>query len=136
MSINRIVKRTITKQALKFIIVGLISTAINYGVFFGLYATGTMGYIYASGVGYLSGMLFGFYYNRKYTFYSREGVRKSLPIYLGVYLTSLLLSLILLRLFVEGFNTNVLITNLCMIFLTTVTNFLGVKVFAFRNKEW
>jgi putative flippase GtrA len=136
MNFGKVIKRDVTKQAARFLVIGFISTAINYSLFLILFLSGFFNYLFSSGLGYISGMIFGFYYNRKVTFYSKEGIKKSLLVYLIVYIGSLLISLYLLDLFVEKYNSDVLLTNLLLLILTTLTNFFGVKIFAFRNKDW
>lgn len=131
-----ILRRSITKQATHFVFIGIISTAINYTLFSFLFFFSLFSYVVSSGIGYVSGMIFGFVYNRKLTFYSKEKVQRSFFVYLFVYLFSLALSLFLLDFFVENYNTNIPLTNLSLLVLAAVTNFLGVKIFAFKNKEW
>ena len=129
-------KREISKQALLFLLIGGVSTTINYSVFLIFFVLFSINYLISAVIGYLSGMIFGFFSNKIYTFKSKEGLRRSLPIYLGVYLFSLFLSIFLLNFFVENFNTNVLLTNLFLLVLTTLINFLGIKILAFKNRKW
>ena len=73
----------------RFILVGLVNTAVGYGVMFGLYnltplnTWGSRGQWIASAANYLVGSVVSFFLNKHFTFRSREKgagvVRPGLP---------------------------------------------------------
>lgn len=126
----------INKQAMLFLLIGLISTIINYFLFFVFYVFLSINFLISAAAGFLAGMIFGFFYNMEYTFRSKREIRKSLPVYFGVYLFSLSLNIFFLNFFVKNFNTNVLLTNFFLLIFTTFINFFGIKIFAFKNTRW
>lgn len=123
----------ILKQFKKFIIFGGLSTIINYSVFYLLFTSFNLAYLFASSLGYIFGLIFGYILNRKYTFSSTNTEKlKEFTSYLMIYLTSLFLSLNLLNLLVENLNFNPLLANIFAIALSTMTNFAGCKLFVFK----
>jgi uridine kinase/putative flippase GtrA len=120
-------------EAARFVVVGLASTVINYSIFIILYSQLSMPYLVSSACGYVSGVLFGFRYNKKITFKSKNNYRSELIKYFMVYLFSLLLGLAILKTAVSDYSLNPSIGNIISIAFTTITNFLGCKFFVFRK---
>lgn len=122
------------KQLTKFIIVGIVSSIINYSFFYLLLSHFLFNYLLSSSIGFLCGMVIGFILNKNWTYDSKS--TKSLKIihkYIFVYLFSLLLSLIFLKITVEIIGINAEIANILAIFLTTCTNFVGTKFIVFKK---
>ena len=124
------------KQFQKFAVVGITNTAIGYSVFFGLFHFVHFHYLAAAVVGYVSGLVWGFFFNRRWTFRSAEGARSRQFIPFGsVYLVSLLLSMLLLRFLVAALHMDPRAANIVAIGLSTLTNFAGCKLFVFRHSN-
>lgn len=132
---KNIIKREITRQAAVFLLIGGLATILNYSVFYLLYRAGIL-YIYSSIFGYLTGLILGYFLNKVYTFKSKESFRRAIPLYLAVYIFSLLLIIIFLPIMVEYLSINALIANFILLIVTTFINFFGSKILAFRNKDW
>jgi polyisoprenyl-phosphate glycosyltransferase len=115
-----------------FLFFGGLSTIVNYGVFYLLYALAGLNYLLSSGAGYASGVLFSFGFNRAVSFQSKGKAHHELAKYFAVYTASLLISLGLLWLLVDKAGMNALLANILVIIVTTCTNFLGCKWFVFR----
>lgn len=119
---------------IKFLLVGSVSTALNYLVFaicLGL----NIYYLAASLIGYLSGLSVGYLFNRNWTFSSHKATHKQhqeIGTYLLVNLTSLVLSLLLLRSLVDGLLWPAWFSNILAIGLSTTTNYLGLKFVVFK----
>lgn len=120
-------------QALKFIIIGVYATIINYAVFYILYNYLEINYTLASAVGFTSGVIAGFPFNKNWTFKSNKKSIKVIIPYIAIYCISLALSLILLNIQVQLMLINPKIANFICICFTTVTNFLGTKIFVFKD---
>lgn len=127
--------KNLSTQAVKFIIIGIFATIINYLCFYVLYNFVHINYMLSSAIGFLSGVIAGFPFNKNWTFKSNKHSMKVIIPYITVYLISLILSLILLKIQVEILNINPKIANFICICFTTVTNFLGTKIFVFRNSK-
>jgi len=132
----RMLKREISKQFLKFCLIGLESTVLNYLVFLTMFYFLMINYLISAGTGYLSGVILGFIFNKLYTFDSKQKSLTTVPGYLGVYLFSLSFSLIMLKFLVEFVMINPIISNALLIPITTLITFFGTKIFVFKNKKW
>ena len=123
-----------TKQFVKFVLVGSISTVINYGFFFLLYSTLSLNYIIAAAIGYVIGLLVGFIINKSWTFQAQDKSRNFIFDYLIIYILSLALGMLFLEFLVKQLNLIAEIANILVIGLTTFTNFVGIKFLVF--KKW
>ena len=123
----------IKKQFLKFIVIGVFSTIINYGCFYFLIKVVDINYLTASATGFIAGTLAGYGLNKTWTFGVTNSQDKYIFKYFLVYCISLILSVILLK----GLVTMLLIkpeyANVIVIGMTTCTNFLGVKFLVFKR---
>lgn len=123
------------KQFKKFLIIGFASTAINYGVFY-LFLELQVNYLVSSATGYISGLIFGYFFNRSWTFNSQNARKiKEAVSYLTVYVFSLILSVLFLRFLVEVLLFKPIIGNIFAIVLSTTTNFIGCKILVFKKCE-
>jgi len=122
-----------TKQFVKFVLVGSISTVINYGFFFLLYSTLSLNYIIAAAIGYVIGLLVGFIINKSWTFQAQDKSRNFIFDYLIIYILSLLIGILFIRFLVEELKIMPEIANILVIGLITLTNFIGVKFFVFKK---
>lgn len=124
-----------TLQAVKFLIVGGVSTVINYGSFFILLTWLHWHYLVASVVGYVLGLIFGYILNRNWSFAEHKQVRmpKEFVRYLGVYLFSLVCNSLVLMLGVRWLQFDPRLANIIAIMVSMVSNFVGLKLFVFRH---
>ena len=129
-------KREVSKQFLRFCLVGLESTILNYWLFLILFLFLGVNYLIAGGIGFVSGTAFGYVFNKIYSFQSGRKDSIAFPIYLAVYSFSLVFTIFSLKVLVDFFGINPLISNLITISITTIMNFFGTKIFAFKNKKW
>ncbi len=123
----------LSKEAVKFIIIGIFGTAVNYGVFYTIYKFIGVNYTISSAIGFIAGVFAGFPFNKNWTFQSDKNTRKVIIPYFTIYLMSLGISIALLNIQVKLLNINPLIANVVCICVTTVTNFIGTKLFVFKN---
>ena len=68
--ITSILSKAIHLEFGKFVIVGILNTTINYGVFVLLFLALSLVYFVAGAIGFLSGAVSGFFLNRLWTFKS------------------------------------------------------------------
>lgn len=127
-----LLKHQIIEQFSRFIVVGLISTALNYSVFFILYQHIALHYLISSSSGFICGTVIGYKLNKKWTFQVTEKSKSQLTKYFIVYLSSLTLSLLFLELAVTKFSLSPLLANFFALILTTLTNFCGTKLIVFK----
>lgn len=120
-------------EILKFLIVGGLSTLLNYSLFLLLFLMLELNYMTASTIGFFSGVLFGYYLNKRWTFQVEKREESIFFRYLFVYCSSLTIGLSWLYFQVECIGVPPHIAQILMIGLTTCLNFLGVKLWAFKN---
>lgn len=128
-----ITQQIMTAPVIRFLIVGGASTVVNYLIFIGVYSGKIADYMFASAIGFMAGLAFGYFFNKRWTF----GVTASstpgiVARYIAVYMTSLCLGLLAIHLFVDYAGVDPLIANGLSIILTTCTNFIGTRYLVFR----
>ena len=123
----------ISKQFIKFICVGVACTVINYFSFFLLLNFFYTNFFLASASGYLIGLLFGYFFNRVWTFQADEDFLIQKIKYLSTYIFSLIIGLLALNVLVKKLNLEPEIANIYVILVTTILNFLGTKVWVFKK---
>ena len=122
------------RQFSKFIVVGVWSTIVNYGLFYILLHFLSVHYLIASASGFIAGVFAGYHLNRIWTFQAHDKRRhRDIVKYYSVYIASLSLSLLFLKITVSVFGIDPYIANIFAIGLTTCTNFLGLKFVVFRR---
>ena len=123
-------------KLLRFGVVGIFASFINYSVFFSLFTVFGINYLLSSALGFLSGVFGGFPFNRKWTFANKEEFVRSLAIkYLLVYSTTLLSSLVILAFLVETLQLLPQYANLLILAYTATGNFLGLRFLVFKRSE-
>jgi len=127
-------KKESVRQFLTFCIMGSIGVSFNYSIFFILFHFLHVYYIISSATGFIIGIFLVFFLNKQFTFRvpSYKDPRILFVKYFIVNITSLLIGLLMLRFFVEILYINIYIANLFVLGITSVTNFTGSKLFAFR----
>ena len=123
----------IKEQFMKFIVIGIISTILNYSLFYILYIFISLHYVIAASLGFILGVFAGYKFNKSWTFDVKEKNKFFVHKYCIVYVSSLLTGLIFLFLLVENFNFIAEIANFFMIGLTTILNFIGTKYWVFKK---
>jgi putative flippase GtrA len=134
--IKELLKREVTKQFLRFCLVGIESTIFTYLIYLLFFHFFGFTYAFSYVPGVVLGTLFGFYFNKSFSFESREEIKKSLFIYLGVYAFSLTIGGFFLKLLVNKGGLHPLIAIIPVLIFTTIVNFLGTKILAFKNMKW
>ncbi|MGL4524475.1 MAG: GtrA family protein [Spirochaetia bacterium] len=117
----------------RFLVVGLVSSILNYGLFFVFYQIYSLHYILSYGIGFISGFILGFLLNKAWSFQVTKTTLYQKTKYLCVYLFSLTLGGFLLRAFVAYLHMIPLLSNIIILFITTCINFCGVKFWAFKK---
>ena len=132
----------------RFILVGLVNTAVGYGVMFGLYnlaglhTWGDAGYWISSAANYIVGSVVSFFLNKHFTFRNREkGAEVVLRFVLNISVCWLLaygLAQPVMGWLLGGFGlSEQLQGNLTMLFgsgLFVILNYFGQRFFAFKTR--
>lgn len=121
-------------QFFRFIISGIISTIINFIIFYIALKTFGLNILISSSVGYLAGLVVGYKLNTKWSFKIERHLYWSSTLqYLAVYLISLGAGLITLDIIIDKFLISALLANFLIIIQTTTTNFLMIKFIVFKR---
>ena len=136
MALKNILKREISKQFLRFAIVGLACATLTYLIFILSYYFLTINYLISATLGIVAGVSFGFGFNKKCSFNSKKRNVIALPKYILVYVISWLFNLVALKFLVESKGLNPIPSNLIILPIIVAINFFGIKIFAFQNKNW
>ncbi len=122
-----------TREIIKFLIVGGVSTALNYSSFFILLKMFELNYLLSSSIGYIFGLVLGYSLNKNWTFECKNESIKTKLRYVVVYGVNLLLSLLILKGLKTSIGLNPIIGNFIVICYTTIGNFMGIKIFVFNE---
>ena len=126
-------KSIFQEQFLKFILVGITSTIINYSIFYVFYSYFFLNYLFSAFFGYVTGVFVGYILNGRWTFGVKKDEERSLLKYLLVYLLTLILAVILLYSLVAILNFKPPIAYIFVVMLATLTNFIGMKYWVFKK---
>lgn len=124
------------KQFIKFSLVGLLNTAIHYGVFYVTYTYMGIYHLLASTIGFCLAVTNSYIVNRFWTFKTRGSKkRREFPKFITVNLLTLSINLGSMALLVERLAMDPRVAQLASIGLTLSINFLGNKFWTFRHKD-
>jgi putative flippase GtrA len=123
------------RQFIKFNLVGLLNTALDFALFSLLTWIGVY-YILAQCVSYGVGMVNSYTLNKYWTFAQKGRLEPKQAIrFLVLNLGSLLLSLLLLMFFKDSWGIAIIAAKLLTTVVTTLVNYAGNKLWVFRVNE-
>lgn len=121
------------KRILKFGITGVGNTLVDYAVFSVLAALLGMNVYFAQFCGYSAGMLNSYLINRSWTFQTkRRFFSMELVRFIVVNLITLLLSMLLLKVFIDVMGMSTLLAKLPTVAFTIVVNFVLSRLWVFK----
>jgi len=127
-------KKKIDLQIIRFGLVGLLNTAVDFGVFTLLTAAVGMGYAISHVISYSCGVINSYFINRFWTFKQKgKGHPLEFVKFVLVNLVSLGLSSLVLMLLEERAGFSVYLAKLGAIFCSMAVNFAGSKLFVFKE---
>lgn len=124
------------RQAVKFGLVGVLNTLVDYGVYSLLILIPFLhqNYLIAQVIGYGCGVLNSLFFNKRWTFKQKEKMsKKQLLLFIAVNLAALGVSSLLLWALREGLYMNLYGAKLFSIVGSLAVNFLGNKLLVFRD---
>lgn len=121
------------QQLTRFLITGGIATILGYSAFLICLRAFNLHYILANFIAFIVGIIFGYNCNRRWSFNGPHHKSSHLFEYLAVYLTSLLVSTIILKICVDFFGIIPEIAFILSLCVTTCINFLGIKFLVFKK---
>ena len=125
------ITRATLRQFLHFNVIGVVNTALAYGVYAGLVALGTGHYV-ALVADYAFGIVFGFFMNKRFTFAIKgRADRAMMGRMVLTYGTLLLFNLALLWVLVDHLHWNKYIAQALALAVVVVSSFATQKLFVF-----
>ncbi len=122
-------------QFIKFSLVGVLNTAIHYGIFYVTYTYMGLHHYLASTLGFCVAVTNSYLINKHWTFKTKgSNVNREFAKFIIVNLITLSINLGSMALLVEQFSMDPRIAQLASIGLTLSINFLGNKFWTFRKK--
>lgn len=120
-------------QLIRFLMVGGLATLLN-SIIFSVLAWGGMPYQLAMTVGFVSGAVFGYLLNSRFTFgAASRSLRQALG-YIAVNAFSLLAGVIVLTILVDFAGLGLPVSGVLVICLTTCSNYLGSRYLVFAAR--
>lgn len=120
-------------QLRRFVITGAIGTIISYSIFIFCIRVLGIHYIAANIISFCVGVTFGYNCNKRWSFAGPHHKENHLLEYLAVYLTSLGLSICILKITVDYMGIIPEIAYIISLCFTTGVNFLGIKYLVFKK---
>ncbi len=132
-------------QFAKFSLVGVLNTAIDFGVLnlliFLTDITKGIGIFFIAGASFSAATINSYFWNRDFTFGSKQKAAKSFPIFaavtvIGLLINSTLVYLLSTYIFPKFISSATLVPNLAKLFATFVAlfwNFAGYKLVVFKK---
>lgn len=135
------IRKTIDKTFLKFIVVGVINTAFGTSIMFGLYNVLHCNYWISSMANYVFGSILSYYLNKKYTFKNKEkGVKPMIRFGINI-IICYMISYGVAKPFVRYIlkeetytlqENGALFVGMCLFIML---NYVGQRFFAFSEKK-
>ncbi len=120
-------------QLQRFLITGGISTVISYSIFlFSIHLLG-LHYILANILAFCISVIFSYNFNKRWSFQAAKQQKSHLKEYLTLYLITLLVGSLILKLTVDFLGIIPEIAFIIGLCFTTTINFIGTKFFVFKE---
>ena len=133
--------RYVDKKLMKFLLVGLINTAVGAGVMFLLYNVGHFNYWISSTCNYIVGGIVSFFLNKYFTFTNHEKSLKQVLFFILTLVVCYVLAYLIAKravymlLSTQSEKTRDNISMLVGICFYTILNYFGQRLFVFAKRE-
>ncbi len=123
------------RRFLKFFLVSVVATSLNFTVFYTLHKLFFVDYRIASGIGFFCGVVLGYFLNSRWTFKNNDEAnpKKKFLKYYCVYLFSLGVNVLFMDILVEYLGIYPSLSNIITIGITFITNYVGTRFWVFKK---
>lgn len=132
-NIKKLFNKLISRQEIRFLIVGAINTVVGYGTYAILLFI-SYPYLIANTISMIVGVANSYLWNRFFTFKSKGKAASEIVRFSFVYLISYCCSMLFLYLIVGQLGMNAYIAGGLNIIVTTLISWFGHKNFSFKVK--
>lgn len=125
------------KTIVLYSIFGLLTTVVNYIVYFSLYYPAGLTAVASNAIAWVAAVLFSFFTNKPFVFkshsWSAQVILRELVAFFGCRVLTGLLETIFLYVLVDVFDMNALVWKLVISIAVVVLNYIGSKVIFLRR---
>lgn len=133
---SKLLQRRVVRQFVKFGIVGVSSTAIDWGVFYFLNSFFGLYYLLAKVLSFLVAVVNSFFWNRRWTFRSRSQQKaQEFSKFMFIYTLSLAINAGIMFLAVDFLHWRKIFSLIAATGFTTFWNFFANKFWIFRHSQ-
>lgn len=115
---------------IKFCIVGLSNTLISLIIYYVLLKL-HINYLISSGIAYFCGIFNGYFWSSRFVFVKKKNMNSAIKFFV-VYMSSLVINLVLMYIFVDIFKINKILSQVITIGFNVLYNFILNKVWTFK----
>ena len=132
----RLLKREVSKQFMRFCLIGTISTVLYFLIFLIFYNYFKLNYLFVAVLSFIIASSLNFFLNKINFEYTKK--RCTMPVlnFILISIFSTIIILLFLKFLVEFQNWTPFYAILAVAPITTAINFFGFKIIAFKNKKW
>lgn len=122
-------------QTVRFLVVGILNTIVGYIIYFLCLRFFHLNYIISLLFAHILGVVHSYFWNSKWTFKSGSYTYKNLAKFVGVYVSSFTINLLVLYIMVDFLRINPLFSQVVALFITTLISFVGHKYWSFKTSK-
>lgn len=122
-----------TKEILSYIIVGGLTTGVNYLVYY-LFIMFHCNWLIANTIAWLFAVIFAYYTNKNYVFKSHNHVKNEFISFLSMRLATLIIENISLFLLIEILSCHQMLSKITVSVITVVLNYILCKFKIFKEE--
>lgn len=123
------------KELFNYAIVGVLTTAVNFVIYWLLIVQLGQGWLLANVVAWVGAVIFAFFMNRNYVFRSQQDSKKEAAQFFLLRLVTLGVESVLLFVFIDLLGTSSLIAKVIVSVVTVVSNYGLCKFKIFNNQN-
>lgn len=129
MSINK------TKELANYIFIGVLTTLINYVVYFFLINQIHYSWLLSNTISWIFAVIFAYIANRNYVFQSKNNIANEAWLFILLRLITLLVESIVLFLLIQVLYKNEMLSKVIVSLITVLVNYILCKQKIFQRKE-
>ncbi len=135
---KELIRKIINKETITYIIFGVLTTAVNYGVYYLFYRFTGIDPIFYNAIAWIAAVVFAFITNKLFVFESKSFKSDILLPEIASFFAARILSLLvetgLLALAIKVFGLNELFSKIVIAVIVVILNYFASKFLIFRKR--
>lgn len=131
---KKLIEKIFSYQGIRFLFVGGLNTIVGYGIY-ALLVYLNVNYLIANTISTIIGVAHSYFWNRYFTFKSKQKALKEITKFVSVYVVSYLIGMCTLFIFKDKLNISPYFAGLINLIITTLISYFGHKYISFRSGE-